>query len=199
MRGMGDVTRDELVNAIAAAPDDPTPRLVLADWLQDRGDPWGELLALQNRPPSDVGAARLAALHADTRWLGPLHDEFIRWRFERGAPVRFGNKGVFGHGFPDPKYVASYVFELRFRVSGEVHGEFWETTDREPTWRETGTYELDSLEALRGRGRIPLRVQFRGREHRGVMAGAEMTLDGMEALESPEGAVITLRLEQLKK
>jgi uncharacterized protein (TIGR02996 family) len=35
-----------LLAAIVAAPEDDGPRLVLADWLQQRGDPWGELIVL---------------------------------------------------------------------------------------------------------------------------------------------------------
>src|SRR5262245_23756427 len=38
----------EIEAAIAAAPDDPMPCLVYADWLQERGDPRGELIALEH-------------------------------------------------------------------------------------------------------------------------------------------------------
>jgi uncharacterized protein (TIGR02996 family) len=38
---------ERLLAAIHAAPDDDAPRLVYADWLQSRGDPRGELIALQ--------------------------------------------------------------------------------------------------------------------------------------------------------
>jgi uncharacterized protein (TIGR02996 family) len=37
----------ELERAILAAPDDPQPWSVYADWLQSRGDPWGERLTLE--------------------------------------------------------------------------------------------------------------------------------------------------------
>ncbi|MGN6104638.1 MAG: TIGR02996 domain-containing protein [Kofleriaceae bacterium] len=37
----------ELVAAIANAPDDDAPRSVYADWLMERGDPLGELIAVQ--------------------------------------------------------------------------------------------------------------------------------------------------------
>jgi uncharacterized protein (TIGR02996 family) len=37
----------ELLAQIYAAPDDDGPRLVYADWLQERGDPRGEFIALQ--------------------------------------------------------------------------------------------------------------------------------------------------------
>jgi uncharacterized protein (TIGR02996 family) len=39
--------RDALLAAIAAAPDDDVPRLVLADWLEERDDPLAEFIRLQ--------------------------------------------------------------------------------------------------------------------------------------------------------
>lgn len=36
-----------LLAAVLAAPEDDAPRLVLADWLQERGDPRGELISIQ--------------------------------------------------------------------------------------------------------------------------------------------------------
>jgi uncharacterized protein (TIGR02996 family) len=77
-----------------ANPDDDTPRLVLADWLQDRGDPRGELLALglaMHRLGEDD--PRWAALRRRERqllgrhvfdWLGPLIDRASQWTFQRG-------------------------------------------------------------------------------------------------------------------
>src|SRR5438094_583437 len=38
---------EALLAAIAAAPDDDVPRLVLADWLEERDDPLGEFIRLQ--------------------------------------------------------------------------------------------------------------------------------------------------------
>lgn len=38
---------EELLQAVVAAPDDDAPRLVLADWLTERGDPRGEFISLQ--------------------------------------------------------------------------------------------------------------------------------------------------------
>jgi len=40
-------TADDFLREIWAAPDDDGPREVFADWLQERGDPRGELIALQ--------------------------------------------------------------------------------------------------------------------------------------------------------
>jgi uncharacterized protein (TIGR02996 family) len=42
-----DPTEVGLLRAVLAAPADDRPRLVYADWLSQRGDPWGELIVLQ--------------------------------------------------------------------------------------------------------------------------------------------------------
>jgi uncharacterized protein (TIGR02996 family) len=55
-------TREELLAAVYAAPDDDGPRLVLADVLLEAGDPWGELIALQcRRAPDEKPSARGAS------------------------------------------------------------------------------------------------------------------------------------------
>lgn len=66
--------------AIFDAPDDDAPRLVYADWLQDREDPRGQLIALQTHQPDHPQAAALIA-----RWRYQwLHDDQlpIAWRSE---------------------------------------------------------------------------------------------------------------------
>jgi len=79
----------ELMAAIIAAPDDAGPRLVLADWLLERGDPRGELIQLQHRlgqrhdaSLAERAAALLAAHEAD--WIAPLSAPVERWAFEDG-------------------------------------------------------------------------------------------------------------------
>lgn len=75
-------------------PDDDLPRLVLADWLQDQGDPRGEFVHLQvmrarlreDDPQAQTLYGRERTLlrkHALT-WLGPLADVGSGWTFERG-------------------------------------------------------------------------------------------------------------------
>jgi uncharacterized protein (TIGR02996 family) len=39
--------RDQLFAAVLDAPDQDAPRLVLADWLLEQGDPLGPFIALQ--------------------------------------------------------------------------------------------------------------------------------------------------------
>ncbi len=79
-----------LLEAVWAAPGDDAPRLVYADWLQERGDPRGELIALQCRDKLDPAGKRrvreLVAQHG-LRWLAPLAPAILEQkplRFERG-------------------------------------------------------------------------------------------------------------------
>jgi len=67
--------RDELERAIEDDPDADAPRLVLADWLQQHGDPLGELAVVQHRgaPDRELIARVLGPLdpfldHLDARW-----------------------------------------------------------------------------------------------------------------------------------
>lgn len=62
----------DLLAAIRAAPDDDGPRLVLADLLQDRGDPRGELIAVQ------CALARLAANAPERAELAKRESELMR-------------------------------------------------------------------------------------------------------------------------
>jgi uncharacterized protein (TIGR02996 family) len=87
----------DLLAAIAAAPDDDAPRLVYADRLLERGDPYGELIETQcaaarlpggeARAKLEARAAELLEQHTQT-WLAPLRpwvSSMYRW--ERGFMV----------------------------------------------------------------------------------------------------------------
>jgi uncharacterized protein (TIGR02996 family) len=50
---------DALLDAIARDPEDPAPYLVYADWLQARGEPRGELIALQGAGDDHPGDHRI--------------------------------------------------------------------------------------------------------------------------------------------
>jgi uncharacterized protein (TIGR02996 family) len=74
----------EFLLAVQAAPDDDAPRLVWADWLEEHGDPRGELIRAQcelarmteySRRLSDLEAieSRLLREHHDV-WLRPLRE-----------------------------------------------------------------------------------------------------------------------------
>src|SRR5579871_6871188 len=84
--------------AIKENPDDDTPRLIFADWLQERGDAAsaarGEYLRLSvmrhRLPPDDPDYELIKRREAEIftehrwQWLGPLTDAARGWTFERG-------------------------------------------------------------------------------------------------------------------
>ena len=67
---MQDARNPDLEAAIVANPVDRDPYLVFGDWLQQQGDPRGELISLQ-LAGKDAEAEALLAQHADY-FLGPL-------------------------------------------------------------------------------------------------------------------------------
>ena len=84
--------RAALLADILANPDDDAPRLVLADWLSERGDPRGELISVQCAAQHATGGAlarhvnRASALlerHGET-WLGEIR------RIVRGVELKRG-------------------------------------------------------------------------------------------------------------
>ena len=101
-----DVEREAALRAaVYANPADDAPRAVYADWLLERGDPLGELIALQLQPEHD--RRRMEALvkaHA-ARIVGPMRQLFVRdsWTIERGflATCRI-RRGVVPQ--PDPAW-----------------------------------------------------------------------------------------------
>jgi uncharacterized protein (TIGR02996 family) len=64
----------ELLQAIFASPSSDEPRKVYADWLMQRGDPRGELIALQLQPRSAASVDRQRELFErhGREWLGTL-------------------------------------------------------------------------------------------------------------------------------
>lgn len=128
---------DPFLAAVLAAPDDDLPRLVYADYLEERGDPRGEFIRLQvELARLDSGDPRrgellareteLQSAHED-EWLGSLGDELIHWWFHRGfLEVRFdirrfldgdtkflANVAVAGiHLVPPPSMDADLVIRL---------------------------------------------------------------------------------------
>jgi uncharacterized protein (TIGR02996 family) len=82
------------LQAIKDNPEDDVPRLILADWLSDEGDPRGELIRLQCRldelPPKDERRSdvqnQIRALQDRylEEWLGPLAQVGYYWEQRRG-------------------------------------------------------------------------------------------------------------------
>ena len=86
--------RDEdLLAAVRERPDDDAALEIYRDHLLEKGDPRGELIALQLAPSLDeAGKRRLAALLRKHRkeWLGPLAGVAARATFERGFVATIG-------------------------------------------------------------------------------------------------------------
>jgi uncharacterized protein (TIGR02996 family) len=85
--------RGELFAAVYAHPDDDSPRAVLADYLQERGDPRGEFIALQLARPRDAPPSRRETdlLRRGRReWLGAIAPLVVDSRpaYERGFVAR---------------------------------------------------------------------------------------------------------------
>lgn len=89
------------LQAILAAPDDDAPRLVYADWLEERTDPKGEFIRLQCAHArkwheaiwisGDPDNERMEALEREygDRWLqGMPRPLDVRWHLWRGLPGR---------------------------------------------------------------------------------------------------------------
>jgi uncharacterized protein (TIGR02996 family) len=80
--------------AILADPDDDTPRLVCADWFEERGDPRGEFIRIQCRLATlTEDAADWPALKSrefalrsqhEKEWAAPLRGLVRAWEFRRG-------------------------------------------------------------------------------------------------------------------
>jgi uncharacterized protein (TIGR02996 family) len=85
---------EALLQAIADEPDDDGPRLIFADWLEERADPRAELIrvqcTLERLGPADPRRWRLEAraraiLHEhEWMWLGAVRGALKQWRFRRG-------------------------------------------------------------------------------------------------------------------
>lgn len=78
-----------LLEAVLAKPTDDAPRAVYADWLQERGDPRGEFIALQlalarrDDAAKQARADELLARHS-LEWTEALRQRSLKQRFERG-------------------------------------------------------------------------------------------------------------------
>lgn len=86
--------QEDFVQEIASRPDDDTPRLVYADWLEDRGDPQGEFIRLQceltqsaNEPDRVEELRRrqreLLTAHR-TEWVRAVSGSILWSEFRRG-------------------------------------------------------------------------------------------------------------------
>ncbi|HEY3803632.1 MAG TPA: TIGR02996 domain-containing protein [Kofleriaceae bacterium] len=129
-------TLDDLLREVWAAPSDDGPRHVLADWLTERNDPRGELIALQlarARRPGDAAATRRerALLDQNGRaWMGPLEPVVVPSAFvafERGfvsrCEVAWRRLGAMPQLMTHPAW--STVREYRLASEGERLCDTW--------------------------------------------------------------------------
>jgi uncharacterized protein (TIGR02996 family) len=88
---MADDEEDVLFQAVLAEPDDDTPRLIYADWLEERGDPRAEFIRVQcgqaNLPFFLEDDPRFKEQQARLRVLSRRWDGALRRRLARG-PLR---------------------------------------------------------------------------------------------------------------
>jgi uncharacterized protein (TIGR02996 family) len=178
------MSEDAFIRAILASPEDASPRLIYADWLEERGDPRGEyirlLCALDSRSGADRQAAklrkRLRILEGsiDRRWgaLFSVDIRIERIKVKLRTAVR-GNFEPFGaelHGFRRrrrlaERQVASFEQhhavelppEYRAFITGVTNG------GAGPGY---GLYSLAESVSNEPRGRVPddfLRTPFRHR------------------------------------
>ncbi len=100
-------TGESLLSAVLAEPDSDDLRLILADWLQDNGEPeWGELMRLQVLQTKTLQPyQRIAELLpvASQRWLAPwaLMGEWKGTRFEVREKDRLLLAVTFHRGLPE--------------------------------------------------------------------------------------------------
>jgi uncharacterized protein (TIGR02996 family) len=117
---MADV-RAALLQAVCENPDDDTPRLVYADWLDDHGDPdRAEFIRLQvalaagsvpdsERAAAEAGVAELLARYQTAWWDELPHRSGVMWM---SVPVPFVRGFATGVLFHDDKSWKKYAGEV---------------------------------------------------------------------------------------
>jgi uncharacterized protein (TIGR02996 family) len=153
----GHVALDALVREVHARPDADDARLVLADALLARGDPRGELIALQLARGDDDRqrdrSEQLLRAHAG-RWLGELRAAIYRARFARGFLTRLELNGRWTASEPgwarhllDPQ-LATVEDLVPGRAVGPIYARFV-TSPAMTTLRRIEVFDRPTLAALR--------------------------------------------------
>lgn len=131
-------TEEDFLKEIWAAPLDDGPREVFADWLQQRGDPRGELIVLQlaiarGRPGDPEQKKRLTRVRAllaehGRKWMGPLEPVvmaehvFVRG-FLHAARVSWRKLAAAPHLMTHPAWAT--VREYKIDPEGEQSCDAW--------------------------------------------------------------------------
>lgn len=113
------------------ARDDDAARSVFADWLQNQGDPRGELMAVQRQLETAAPKDRAPLLALEQKLLGAHRDRFVPDRFEGALTWRAGfvhrlalttvtslEKTTLARGFAHPSF--RLLRELSATVEGAV-------------------------------------------------------------------------------
>jgi uncharacterized protein (TIGR02996 family) len=131
---------------IRQQPHDDAPRLIFADWLEERGDPRGEFIRLQClRSSFTIGDAHKLSLVEQEqallkrhrgRWVGPLLQQGVGWEFRRGLLHLRVNMATFLRTDWEEltqtetwEWVETVGIRIEFRTDIEVYG----TVDEERT------------------------------------------------------------------
>lgn len=100
---------DEHLAAIARAPSDVEKRQVFGDWLQSKGHPWGELIALNHAAATAPNASKRAEFEkAVTQLIQKSGSAFLGDLARAGRPTRF----EWNYGFLEEAVVASPTDKL---------------------------------------------------------------------------------------
>jgi uncharacterized protein (TIGR02996 family) len=90
---------DGLLSAVLADPHPDAPRRAYADWLEEKGDPRGELISLQlkkKKKPAELKREQALIAKHGPKWLGPLAPILVDPEFRRGfvasGTVRFNDR-----------------------------------------------------------------------------------------------------------
>ncbi len=177
-------TLGELLAEVYAAPDDDGPRLVYADALLERGDPRGELIALQiaraRGAITDEGRAREAELLADdarlAAWAQPVSTAGDV-TFERGFPAVISLRRDARPTTDDPAWAAITGVREISRVGREAAARICAL----PSLRSVETLSVPFLEELCRTPRPWTRVGVDGA--RAPSAAALAALPELRALE----------------
>ncbi len=158
--------------AIASAPEEPAGYLVYADWLQQRGEPRGELIVVQHAlaaaPRDPALRAREAALFEahGARLLGPLAlvgDARVDWHCGFVRAVELGSWLSAAAPAELEALLAHASLQFVHRLAGVVGSDtllapLAEHAPRTLRWLELSG-DPDQLHALKARlGRLPARL-----------------------------------------
>jgi uncharacterized protein (TIGR02996 family) len=83
---------ESFLRALQASPKDTTLRLVYADWLEERGDPRGEYLRLEQQVEPDPGHLERLADQLDPAWLFAIGSKHVKLCLRVVRGVRQGDE-----------------------------------------------------------------------------------------------------------